>query len=178
VPLDFNELRELLAAIAHTDIAEITLKSNDFELTVRKGIAAMPNIDPSLGNISPVMATGLIAAPTPVSSLPVPPIPIPQAPVKETATASAAPPPPKVDEKWLEIKSPMVGTFYRAPAPDEPPYVDIGDRIRTGQIVCIIEAMKLMNEIESEVSGQVMEILVNNGEPVEYGQVLMRINPG
>jgi acetyl-CoA carboxylase biotin carboxyl carrier protein len=178
VPLDFNELRELLAAIAHTDIAEITLKSNDFELTVRKGIAAMPNVDPSLGNISPVMAAGMSPAPTPISAVPAPPIPIPQTPVKETVTASPAASPPKVDDKWLEIKSPMVGTFYRAPAPDEPPYVDIGDRIRNGQIVCIIEAMKLMNEIEAEVSGQVMEVLVNNGEPVEYNQVLMRINPG
>jgi acetyl-CoA carboxylase biotin carboxyl carrier protein len=72
----------------------------------------------------------------------------------------------------------MVGTFYRAPGPDEPPFVEVGDRIRTGQSVCIIEAMKLMNEIEAEVSGQVMEILVKNGEPVEYGQPLMRVNPG
>jgi len=72
----------------------------------------------------------------------------------------------------------MVGTFYRSPAPDEPPFVDVGDRIRPGQTVCIIEAMKLMNELEAEVSGEIVEILVPNGEPVEYGQVLMRVNPG
>jgi acetyl-CoA carboxylase biotin carboxyl carrier protein len=71
----------------------------------------------------------------------------------------------------------MVGTFYRAPAPGESPFVAVGDRVKSGQSVCIIEAMKLMNEIEAEVSGQVMEILVQNGEPVEYGQPLMRINP-
>jgi acetyl-CoA carboxylase biotin carboxyl carrier protein len=71
----------------------------------------------------------------------------------------------------------MVGTFYRSPSPGEVPFVEVGDRIRAGQTVCIIEAMKLMNEIEGEVSGQVMEILVQNGEPVEYGQTLMRINP-
>jgi acetyl-CoA carboxylase biotin carboxyl carrier protein len=71
----------------------------------------------------------------------------------------------------------MVGTFYRSPSPDESPYVDVGDRIRVGQTLCIIEAMKLMNEIESEVSGQVMEVLVQNGEPVEYDQPLMRVNP-
>jgi acetyl-CoA carboxylase biotin carboxyl carrier protein len=71
----------------------------------------------------------------------------------------------------------MVGTFYRAPAPGEPLFVEVGDRVKAGQSVCIIEAMKLMNEIEAEVSGQVMEILVQNGEPVEYGQPLMRINP-
>lgn len=71
----------------------------------------------------------------------------------------------------------MVGTFYRAPAPDEPAFVDIGDTVRKGQVVCIIEAMKLMNEIEAEVNGQVVEILVENGEPIEYGQPLLRILP-
>jgi acetyl-CoA carboxylase biotin carboxyl carrier protein len=71
----------------------------------------------------------------------------------------------------------MVGTFYRAPAPDESPYVEVGDRIGTGQTVCIIEAMKLMNEIEADVSGQVMEIVVANGEPVEYGQTLLWVDP-
>ena len=71
----------------------------------------------------------------------------------------------------------MVGTFYRAPAPGEQPFVEIGDRVRVGQTVCIIEAMKLMNEIEAEVSGQIIDVLVHNGEPVEYGQPLMRIKP-
>lgn len=71
----------------------------------------------------------------------------------------------------------MVGTFYRAPAPDEPAYVNVGDRIQIGQTVCIIEAMKLMNELEAEVSGEIIEILVQNAEPVEYGQVLMRVKP-
>jgi len=71
-----------------------------------------------------------------------------------------------------------VGTFYRAPAPEEPPFVDVGDRIKAGQTVCIIEAMKIMNDLEAEVSGQIVEILVNNGEPVEYGQILMRVDPG
>ena len=72
----------------------------------------------------------------------------------------------------------MVGTFYSAPAPDEDPFVAVGDRISKGDTVCIIEAMKLMNEIEGEVTGQIMEIKVENGEPVEFGQVLMRVNPG
>ena len=77
----------------------------------------------------------------------------------------------------LEITSPMVGTFYRAPAPDAPPYVEVGDRVSDGQTVCILEAMKLMNELESEVAGTVREICVQNGDPVEYGQVLFRIDP-
>jgi acetyl-CoA carboxylase biotin carboxyl carrier protein len=79
--------------------------------------------------------------------------------------------------KFVEVLSPVVGTFYRSPGPDEAPFVEIGDRISSGQTVCIIEAMKVMNEIEAEVSGQVMEILIQNGEPVEYNQPLMRVNP-
>jgi len=85
---------------------------------------------------------------------------------------------PGADESaLLEITSPMVGTFYRAPAPDAPPYVEQGDRVSEGQTVCILEAMKLMNELEAEVAGTVREICVQNGDPVEYGQVLFRIEP-
>ncbi len=177
MPLDFNQLRELLAAIAQTDIAELTLKSTDFELTVRKGIPTMPNFNPAASQ-SAIAASGFAAAPTNSDVLPTP-IRTPELVSKEIAPP--VPPPaasPAVDPKWEEVKSPMVGTFYRAPGPDEAAFVEVGDRIRIGQAVCIIEAMKLMNEIEAEVSGQVIEILVENGEPVEYGQPLMRVNPG
>jgi len=167
VPLDFNQIRELLAAIAQTDIAELTLKSPDFELTVRKGIARIPPLDTIQSSV------GAVAKAEPPLAAPTPPLPT-SAPL----IASRETPPSVVEPKWEEVKSPMVGTFYRSPGPDEAPYVDVGDRIRIGQTVCIIEAMKLMNEIEAEVSGQVVEILVNNGEPVEYGQPLMRIKPG
>jgi acetyl-CoA carboxylase biotin carboxyl carrier protein len=157
VPIDITQLRELLNAIAQTDIAELTLKSEDFELTVKKGMAAMP--------LMPVAtATQPLGAPPPVASVP------PPASAPEAAAA-----PPATDVKAVEITSPMVGTFYRSPAPDESPFVDVGDRVRLGQTVCIIEAMKLMNEIEAEVAGQVLEVLVENGQPVEYGQPLMRI---
>ncbi len=84
---------------------------------------------------------------------------------------------PRKDENMLSVKAPMVGTFYRAPAPDAPPYVEIGDRVRKGQIVCIVEAMKIMNEIESEVSGVVSDILAKNEDPVEYNQDLFLIKP-
>lgn len=175
--LDFNQLRELLSAIAQTDIAELTLKSADFELTVRKGTPTAPTSPPTLGSVGEVAASDVVTVTSPAV---VPPVP---APVPEVATRDkvSAPPPAALqatDSQWEEIKSPMVGTFYRSPAPDEAPFVEVGDRIRTGQTVCIIEAMKLMNEIEAEISGQVMEILVKNGEPIEYGQPLMRINPG
>lgn len=94
--------------------------------------------------------------------------------------AATAPEPADVEEPdsgLAEVHSPMVGTFYRAPAPDAPPYVEPGDRVEKGQTVCILEAMKLMNELEAEVSGTVREICVENAEPVEFGQVLFRIDP-
>ncbi len=96
------------------------------------------------------------------------------------AEPAAAPEPADVEEPdsgLAEVHSPMVGTFYRAPAPDAPPYVEPGDRVEKGQTVCILEAMKLMNELEAEVSGTVREICVENAEPVEFGQVLFRIDP-
>lgn len=154
--LDFNALRELLAAIDQTDVAEFTLKSGDFELIVRKGIQlAQP---------------AHLAAAAPVLSLPAPvPSPVPSTPPPAVA--------PRGNDRLVEVISPMVGTFYRSSSPDESAYVNVGDRIRTGQVVCIVEAMKLMNEVETEVAGEIVEILVENAQPVEYGQTLMRVNP-
>lgn len=165
--IDFNQLREFVTAIAQTEITELTLKSGELELTVRKEVQV----------VAPV-----VTAPLPtVQALPVAEV-IPSPAVNQSQGANVPPTteppaPPAIDKKWVEITSPMVGTFYRAPAPGEAAFVEVGDRIKLGQVVCIIEAMKLMNEIEAEVSGQVMEIVVENGKPVEYGQTLMWVNP-
>ncbi|MEL7035194.1 MAG: acetyl-CoA carboxylase biotin carboxyl carrier protein [Cyanobacteria bacterium J06592_8] len=174
--LDLNQLRELLADIDKTNISELTLKSDDFELTVRK---ELPLSDRALSPMSSVLTGGV-----PRSELVSSPVVVPSgSDLSEKATSSSTPTtpsvsaPPASDPKWVEVNSPMVGTFYSSPAPDEPPFVETNDRVTVGQVVCIIEAMKLMNEIESEVSGQIVEILVENGAPVEYGQALMRINP-
>ncbi|MGK7941843.1 MAG: acetyl-CoA carboxylase biotin carboxyl carrier protein [Crocosphaera sp.] len=153
--INFKELQDLLGAIAHTDIAEVTLKTETFELKVRRDANTR-------GISSPPVPTEVITPVVPPSMVTPPP--------PET-------PPSPAEKKWVPITSPMVGTFYRAPAPDEPPFVDVGDRVANTQTVCIIEAMKLMNEIEAEVTGEVMEIAVANGEPVEYGQTLMWVNP-
>lgn len=161
VDLTFNELRDLVAAIDQTDIAELTLKGAHFELTLRK-----PSATASLA--APVAAPSAVATVTPVAS---------DSGSTGSAPAAAAPPAPAVDDSLVAITSPMVGTFYRSPAPEEPAFVDVGDRIQTGQTVCIIEAMKLMNELDAEVSGEIVEILVQNSEPVEYGQPLMRVKP-
>jgi acetyl-CoA carboxylase biotin carboxyl carrier protein len=159
VELDFNGLRELLAAINQTDVSEFTLKKGDFELVVRKGGSVAYSAPPS-----PLIQESSSAVSLPPVALPPPPPVAPQ-PLAVSPLA----------DKLAEVTSPMVGTFYSAPGPDEPAFVRVGDRIRLGQTVCIIEAMKLMNELEAEVSGEVVEILTQNGEPVEYGQVLMRV---
>jgi acetyl-CoA carboxylase biotin carboxyl carrier protein len=97
--------------------------------------------------------------------------------IEPVALAAASAPPSAIDKNWVEVTSPMVGTFYRASGPDEPPFIEVGDTMRLGQPICIIEAMKLMNELEAEVTGEVMEILVENGKPIEFGQPLMRVKP-
>lgn len=171
---DFNELRQLLAVLNQTDIAELTLKSDDFELVVRKGtqMGDRPSIgSPATGEgFAPPIA--ILHSPTPGAAATT------TADVSVTASVPTPAPAPPASDRLVEVMSPMVGTFYRAPGPDEAPFVEVGDRIRPGQTVCIIEAMKLMNELEAEVSGEIVEILVQNGEPVEYGQALMRVNPG
>ncbi|WNZ45064.1 acetyl-CoA carboxylase biotin carboxyl carrier protein [Leptolyngbya boryana CZ1] len=155
MPLDLTELRELLTTLNQTDISELTLKADDFELVVRRGTRV---------EVAPVAAITTATAPTPVVLSPEP-------------AKAETPVAPKNDRKLVDVVSPIVGTFYRSPAPDEPPFVDLGNRIQKGQVVCIIEAMKVMNEIEAEVSGEIVEVLVQNGQPVEYGQPLMRVNP-
>jgi acetyl-CoA carboxylase biotin carboxyl carrier protein len=182
VSLDLHELRELLAAINQTDIAEFTLKSADFELTIRRGIRAedssyvLSSPQPAVSEAAslPLVSPSVSVAPAAASSL--------EASSRSTAATPVSPPsppvpPPTNDRRLVDIISPMVGTFYRSPSPDDSPFVEVGDRVRKGQTVCIIEAMKLMNELEAEVGGEIVEILVQNGEPVEYGQPLMRVTP-
>jgi acetyl-CoA carboxylase biotin carboxyl carrier protein len=160
--LDHDQLRQLLALLGESDIQELRLEGDDFRLEVRR----------NLPSAAPV--TLLQAAPPAVAPPPVAPAATAGAP-----PAPSPPPPPaaSVRSDLQAVTAPMVGTFYRASAPGESPFVEVGTRITAGQPVCILEAMKLMNELESEFSGEVVEILVENGTPVEFGQVLMRIKP-
>ena len=152
---DLNQVRELLAILNQTNIEELCLKSDNFELTIRKGAVAMPTAPAEMVANAPTLVPHLVVGSEP----------------------AAVTPTVQPDKNWIDITSPMVGTFYRAPAPDEPSFVEIGSVVRPGQTVCIIEAMKLMNELEAEASGEIMEILVENGKPVEFGQPLMRLKP-
>ncbi|GIW35576.1 acetyl-CoA carboxylase biotin carboxyl carrier protein [Meiothermus sp.] len=172
--MNAKELKSILQALQEHEVSELTLETPDYKLTVKRG-----------GEVQ------YVAAPAPVVIQPPAVAPAAQAvshapvatPAPTPAAAPAPTPAPRVEtpkedtSKYIEVKAPIVGTFYRAPSPDAEPFVKEGDTVKKGQVLCIIEAMKLMNEIESEVSGVVRKILVANGEPIEYGQVLFLIEP-
>lgn len=129
-----------------TELSELSLELNDIKLTIRKGVPGAAVVT------TPFRATEQAPAAAP--------------------NVAAEPAAVAVNEQEILITAPMVGTFYRAPAPDAPPYVEVGDRVEIGQTLCIIEAMKLMNEIESEATGRLVRVLVENGQPVQYGDPL------
>ncbi len=155
--MNLNEIKELIKILDQTDISELSLESEGVKIAIRKGT---PGVQPVAAQVNgPAAAMAHFAA----------------GPVAPGSTVA----PPKValfgTEAGEFVTAPMVGTFYRAPAPDVPAFVEVGQHIRAGQTVCIIEAMKLMNEIEAEIDGKVVEILAENGEPVEFGQPLFRV---
>jgi acetyl-CoA carboxylase biotin carboxyl carrier protein len=161
-PLLTDDIRELLRLIADGDIAEVLIRRGDAEVHVKRA-AAQPHV---VSVVAPGAASAAI--PTPVY-VPAPAAAI--APAEDVPEAVAQVPGGTV------VTAPMVGTFYNAPSPKDPPYVQAGDEVRPGDVLGIIEAMKIMNEIECEIQGRVVEVLVSNGQAVEYGQPLMVIDP-
>jgi acetyl-CoA carboxylase biotin carboxyl carrier protein len=158
-----KEIKELIEFLVEKDIAEFELERGDVKVRVKRG-----------ADVHVTHAAPVIAATVPVAAAP-PPVPTAAAPPPPPITATA--PPPPAEEELHMVKSPIVGTFYEAPAPGAPPFVKPGDMVQAGQVLCIIEAMKLMNEIESDVSGEVVKTVAANGQPVEYGQPLFAIRP-
>lgn len=159
--------------VHETDIVELTLNSKKFKLAVKKK-EALDAMEPQIVHVQAPTAAPM-AAPAPVPVAAAAPAPTP-APVAAEAPAPAAPAAPAAVD-GVEIASPMAGTWYRSPAPGEPPFVNEGDRVTQGQTIGIIEAMKLMNEIEAEVSGTVVKVAAENGKPVTPGQPLVIIKP-
>lgn len=154
-----KELKELIEFLREQDIAEFELERGDVKIRIKR---AMP------GGI-PVY---------PVAPVPMPAPEIRTTPVPPPSTSSAPVPVPQAaDEKFHGVRSPIVGTFYESPSPGAPPFVKPGDMVEVGQVLCIVEAMKLMNEIESDMAGEVVKSLVTNGQPIEYGQELFSIRP-
>lgn len=164
--MNAKELKSILQALQEHEVSELTLETPDYKLTIKRGgeeqyVAAPAPVviqPPAVAPTAPAVSPAPAAAPAPA------PAPKAEAPREDTS-------------KYVEVKAPIVGTFYRAPSPEAEPFVKEGDTVKKGQVLCIIEAMKLMNEIESEVSGVVRKIMVSNGEPIEYGQVLFLIEP-
>jgi acetyl-CoA carboxylase biotin carboxyl carrier protein len=169
--MDFNQIQELIRMVGKHKISEFSLKEGDFKLVIRSQ-GAGENLAPVVVAAPPQMMALPAAAPTPAPA----PAALP-APAAAAPAAAAAAPAAAEDAKLVPIKSPMVGTFYRSGGPDKPAFVKIGDTVDAGSKVCIIEAMKLFNEIESEVKGKIVKILVEDASPVEYDQPLFLVEP-
>jgi acetyl-CoA carboxylase biotin carboxyl carrier protein len=171
--MTFQEIQELIRLLNKSNLAEFKMEDGDFKLSIRTAL------------YKDVKSTHVISAPMPMPAAVGSPAPASPAPAAAPAPAPAEKPAeaaaPKAEKPagqgHLEIKSPMVGTFYRSANPEKPAYVEIGQKVKKGDVVCIIEAMKLFNEIESEVSGTVVKVMIDNAQPVEYDQVLFLVEP-
>ncbi|KGF98790.1 Biotin carboxyl carrier protein of acetyl-CoA carboxylase [Prochlorococcus marinus str. MIT 9302] len=161
--LDHEDLNRLIEKISSSDIQEFSLEGEDFKLEIKRNLFDQNQITNNLLSNTSFDRQTIASQKSINENVSI---------VKEPETPQVAPP-GRTD--LTEITSPMVGTFYRAAAPGEEPFVEVGSNINVGQTICILEAMKLMNEIESEFNAEIVEILVENGTPVEFGQVLMRV---
>ena len=162
--LDHDDLNRLIEKISNSDFQEFSLEGEDFKLEIKRNLNV--NINENIQSIKQIQENQINSSQ--VSKSENQPSNLPDTPV-------SAPVAPPGRSDLVDVTSPMVGTFYRASAPGEDPFVEIGTQVSIGQTICILEAMKLMNEIESEFNAEIVEILVENGTPVEFGQVLMRV---
>lgn len=161
--MNYKEITDLIKLVNKTELAEVKLKDKDFEISIRTS-----NFQ---GKSTQVVQSGS----TPIMQMPAAPVAAPVTPA--AASAAKAEDSAESTEGLLEVRSPIVGTFYRSAAPDKPPYAKVGDSIEKGATVCVVEAMKLFNEIESEVSGTIVKVMVEDAAPVEYDQVLFLVDP-
>jgi acetyl-CoA carboxylase biotin carboxyl carrier protein len=155
-----KELKELIEFLKEQDIAEFELERGDVKVRIKRALPA-----------APVETRYLEVPPTTLPTTELISTPAAQPPVAKEPAASA------VEEGLHQVRSPIVGTFYESPSPGSPPFVKPGDMVELGQVLCIVEAMKLMNEIESDIAGEIVKKLANNGQPIEYGQELFIIRP-
>jgi acetyl-CoA carboxylase biotin carboxyl carrier protein len=160
--MDIKEIQALIRFVATQGVDEVEISRKDFKLLIKKNPVQTVT---AVSAVPAQVTAALPAAPAPVAAAPAA-APVAAAPVAE----------PKADN-LITVKSPMIGTFYRSPNPESPVFVNVGDEIKPGKVVCIIEAMKLFNEIESEVSGRIVKVLVDNATPVEYDQPLFLVEP-
>jgi acetyl-CoA carboxylase biotin carboxyl carrier protein len=157
-----KEIKELIELLVEKDITEFELERGDMKVHVKRGSTAAPVV-----HVAPVVQSVPVAPPPLAVSAPLP--------ASSSTAAPSAPAADAADADLFIVKSPIVGTYYEAPSPGTPPFVKVGDPVKEGQVLCIIEAMKLMNEIEAEVAGVIAKMFVGNGSPVEYGMPLFGI---
>jgi len=156
--MDIKQIQELIKFVSRSGVNEVAIEQKDFKITIKTNQA--PTV---INTTVPAQAPQVLAA----------------APAAQPAAVTNAAPVPEADDtsKYITIKSPMIGTFYRSASPEKPSFVNVGDEVSVGKVICIIEAMKLFNEIESEVSGRIVKVLVDNSSPVEYDQPLFLVEP-
>ena len=153
--MDIKQIQDLIKFVHKSGVYEVSIEENDFKITIKT-------------NQAPTVVTATIPAAAPVAAAP--------APVAAAPVAAAAPAVSESDN-YITIKSPMIGTFYRSASPDKPAFVNVGDEIKAGQVLCVVEAMKLFNEIEAEISGRIVKVLVDNASPIEFDQPLFVVEP-
>jgi acetyl-CoA carboxylase biotin carboxyl carrier protein len=170
--MNLTEIQDLIKFVAKSGVTEVEIEKKDFKITIKSETA------PRRGRGQEVYETQFMQ-PMQMQMPMQQQVPAQQAAPAAPAPAPAAPAAPVVSEssKYIEIKSPMIGTFYRKPAPDKPSFMEVGQTVSAGQVVCVIEAMKLFNEIESEISGKIVKVLVDDNMPVEYDQPLFLVDP-
>jgi len=157
--MDIKQIQDLIRFVSKSGVNEVAIEQENFKITIKT-------------NQAPTFVTASV----PVGA-PAPQIMHAPAPAAEETPAAPALPPAADNSKYITVKSPMIGTFYRSASPEKPFFVNVGDEIGNGSVLCIIEAMKLFNEIESEVSGRIVKVLVDNASPVEYDQPLFLVEP-
>lgn len=165
--MNIKEIQDLIKFVARQNVTEVEIEQKDFKLTIKSEEKASEA--QQIVVQAPAAIPQAVAAPVPVAPAP--------AAAPAPAPAAAAPAPAEDESKYITVLSPMIGTFYRSPGPDKDNFVSVGDTVKPGDVVCIIEAMKLFNEIEAEVSGKIVKVLVDDSTPVEYDQPLFLVDP-
>lgn len=167
--MTINEIQDLIKFIAKAGVTEVEIEKTDFKITIK---SEMPKKKKGLGE-----AETTIQVPVAMATGMAPMTAAPAAPVLATPTAETAESPATEEDNYVTVKSPMIGTFYRRPSPDKDAFVEVGGSTKIGDTICVIEAMKLFNEIESEITGKIVKILVDDNSPVEYDQPLFLVDP-
>ena len=168
--MDIKEIQSLIKFVAKSGASEVKLETDDIKITIRTGSLSSGN-EPTYVQAMPMGQPAMPSAQQPTQTGQ------PQLTAEETEVKEAAATKKAEEDKYITIKSPIIGTFYRKPSPDKPSFVEVGDTISNGDVLCVIEAMKLFNDIESEVSGTVVKVLVDDSSPVEFDQPLFLVDP-